>query len=118
MSSPVASVSSKPRKFNAADAELARVFRALANPARLKILRILGERGTAVCGEIVDDLPLSQSTVSQHLKELKDAGLIRGEANGTKSCYCLNYGSLRKYRAWIEAYLTDLPDREDDPGCC
>ncbi len=62
--------------------DLARVFRALANPARLKILRILGE------------------------------------IEGTKSCYCLNYGTLRQFRGWMNTYLADLPDGDDDPHCC
>jgi ArsR family transcriptional regulator len=70
---------------------IARVFKALSHPARIEILRVLAERQQCVCGEIVEILPLAQSTVSQHLKELKEAELIKGEIEGAKSCYCINW---------------------------
>jgi len=75
---------------------LAKTAKALAHPVRIEILRILAARDVCMCGEIVDQLPLSQSTVSQHLKELKRAGLIRGEIEGPRTCYCLNKEALRK----------------------
>ena len=65
---------------------LARTCKALSHPARLAILQTLAQRGTCICGEIVDVLPLSQATVSQHLKVLREAGLIRGEIDGPRSC--------------------------------
>jgi ArsR family transcriptional regulator len=65
-------------------------LKALAHPARLEILRVLAERGTCICGTVVEVLPLAQSTVSQHLKVLKEAGFIRGELDGPTSCYCLD----------------------------
>ena len=71
------------------DQRLVQTFRALGHPARLLMVRLLAERRTCICGEIVDELPLSQSTVSQHLKVLKDAGLIIGEVEGPALCYCL-----------------------------
>ena len=62
----------------------------MGHPARIAILKLLASRQTCICGDIVDELPLSQSTVSQHLKELKDAGLIKGEIEGAKICYCID----------------------------
>jgi ArsR family transcriptional regulator len=70
----------------------ARWAKALAHPVRIRILEILAGRGTCVCGCLVDLLPLAQSTVSQHLGELRDAGLIRGEIDGPRTCYCLDPG--------------------------
>lgn len=69
---------------------LARWCRALGHPARIEILRVLAARQTCICGELVDTLPLAQATVSQHLKALKDAGLICGTIDGPRSCYHLN----------------------------
>lgn len=83
------------------DDELAAFAKALAHPARVQILRLLTRRGSCVCGEIVDELPLAQSTVSQHLKVLKDAGLIQGEIDGPRTCYCVEPGGLRRLKALI-----------------
>lgn len=80
----------------AADEELAALSKALGHPARVKILRLLARRNTCVCGDIVDELPLAQSTVSQHLRVLKDAGLIRGEVDGPRVCYCIEPAALRR----------------------
>lgn len=76
--------------FTQKDNKLARYGKALAHPARIAILKLLAGRQACVCGDIVDELPLSQSTVSQHLKELKEAGLIKGEIEGAKVCYCID----------------------------
>jgi ArsR family transcriptional regulator, arsenate/arsenite/antimonite-responsive transcriptional repressor len=70
------------------DEELARYAKALGHPARVKILRFLLERDECMAGAIVEELPLAQSTVSQHLKVLREAGLIHGEVDGTRICYC------------------------------
>jgi len=69
---------------------LADLAKAISHPARIKILHILTDMNVCMCGDIVDLLPLSQSTVSQHLKELKRVGLIKGEIEGPKVCYCIN----------------------------
>lgn len=82
-----------------ADEELALLAKAVGHPARVQILRLLARRTTCVCGDIVDELPLAQSTVSQHLKVLKEAGLIRGEIDGPRVCYCLEPRNLRRFRA-------------------
>jgi len=77
---------------------LATACKALSHPARLAILQTLARRGTCICGEIVDVMPLSQATVSQHLKVLKDADLITGEIEGQRSCYCINTGTMGMLR--------------------
>ncbi|GAI96965.1 unnamed protein product [marine sediment metagenome] len=77
---------------------LAIACKALSHPARLEILHTLARRGACICGEIVDVMPLSQATVSQHLKTLKNAGLITGETDGPKSCYCINTTTMRELR--------------------
>ncbi len=82
-----------------ADEALAALARALAHPARLQILRTLATRGTCVCGQIVDVLPLAQSTVSQHLKALREAGLICGETDGPRTCYCIDPTALARAEA-------------------
>lgn len=88
---------SKTEEFTAADILIAKYAKALGHPARIAILRILLERRSCICGDIVEELPLSQSTVSQHLKELKEAGLIKGEIEGKKVCYCIDE------QAWKQA---------------
>ena len=75
---------------------LADMAKALSHPARIKILKILTDKNSCICGEIVDLLPISQSTVSQHLKELKRVKLIEGEVEGPKICYCVNGEVIQK----------------------
>lgn len=74
---------------------------AIAHPARVQIVRLLIGREACVCGEIVDQLPLAQSTVSQHLKILKESGLIQGEVDGPKVCYCINPDRLQELKAFV-----------------
>ena len=76
---------------------------AVAHPARVQILQILIRREACVCGEIVGQLPLAQSTVSQHLKILKEAGLVQGEVDGPKMCYCVNREALQELKTLIAA---------------
>ena len=80
----------KTLEFTVKHNSLAKYAKALAHPARVSILQLLAKKQTCICGDIVDELPLSQSTVSQHLKELKDAGLIKGDIDGAKVCYCID----------------------------
>jgi ArsR family transcriptional regulator len=84
-----------------ADAELAGLAKAIGHPARVQILRLLVRKQACICGDIVEELPLAQSTVSQHLKVLKEAGLIRGEIDGPRVCYCVEPRGLRRLRALI-----------------
>lgn len=80
---------------------LAKFAWAIAHPARVRIVRLLASRKSCVCGEIVDQLPLAQSTVSQHLKILKESGLIEGEVDGPKVCYCINSEKLQELKSII-----------------
>ena len=75
---------------------LADLAKALSHPARIKILQILSDKNSCICGDIVDQLPLAQSTVSQHMKELKRVGLIKGEIETPKICYCLDSKIIQK----------------------
>jgi len=77
--------------------QLASRLKALGHPARLEILRVLAERGVCICGEVVEVLPLAQSTVSQHLKVLREAGFVRGEVEGPTSCYCLDHDVIKQF---------------------
>jgi ArsR family transcriptional regulator, arsenate/arsenite/antimonite-responsive transcriptional repressor len=78
------------------DEALATLAWALAHPIRVRILRLLLEKDACVCGELVELLPVAQSTVSQHLKVMKEAGLIQGELDGPKVCYCVNPAALAR----------------------
>ena len=85
--------------------ELANLFKALAHPVRLKIIRHLLDEDRCICGRIVEVLPLAQSTVSQHLKILKDAGLVQGEVEGPKTCYCVDKERLASVCRSMSALL-------------
>lgn len=105
----------KTEAFAGHEVELAAWAKAVAHPARLAILQVLATRNTCICGEIVDELPLAQATVSQHLKALKQAGLITGEVEGPRVCYCLDRDALHRFRQALE----DFFDRLDaDSTCC
>lgn len=86
----IAEAKKKPEEFSAKDTTLALYAKALAHPARVAILNLLIKKQTCICGDIVEELPLAQSTVSQHLKVLKEAGLIKGEIEGSTVCYCID----------------------------
>ncbi|MEM1044010.1 MAG: metalloregulator ArsR/SmtB family transcription factor [Bacteroidota bacterium] len=101
--------------FDPADVALAARLKALAHPARLGILRTLAERDTCLCGDLVEVLPLAQATVSQHLRALREAGLIQGETDGPRSCYCLDADALRRVHETVEALFGGLDCRCD---CC
>jgi len=88
----------------AADAtadDFAQLAWAIAHPARVQIVRLLIGREACMCGEIVDQLPLAQSTVSQHLKILKESRLIQGEVDGPKVCYCINADRLEEFKKLV-----------------
>lgn len=100
---------SKADLFEQDVAGLAETLKALSHPARLEILRVLARRDGCICGEIVDDLPLAQATVSRHLKTLKEAGLIKGEVDGPRVCYCLDKEVLRRLQDEVDHFFSDLP---------
>ena len=86
----VAMGATKTEEFTAEENRIAELAKAFAHPARVAILRLLAEKKACVCGDLVDELPLSQATVSQHLKELKRIGIIKGDINPPRVCYCIN----------------------------
>ncbi len=98
----------KTEEFTTEEIYLADIAKALSHPARIKILKILTDMNVCMCGDIVDLLPLAQSTVSQHLKELKRVGLIKGDIDGPKVCYCANSGSLIKVNEQIQKLFNQL----------
>jgi ArsR family transcriptional regulator len=100
-------------RFDPDDERLATRLKALAHPARLRIVEFLAARGTCICGEIVGVLPLAQATVSQHLKILKEAGLLQGTIEGPRSCYCLDPIAVGELRRALDARLARLEN-----GCC
>jgi DNA-binding transcriptional ArsR family regulator len=91
--------------FSAKDNKVAAYAKALAHPARVAILRLLLKKQSCICGDIVDELPLSQSTVSQHLRELKESGLIKGDVDGVKVCYCIDEKEWEHAKHHLEALL-------------
>ena len=111
---------SKLNQFPAPQVQFAELLSALAHPARITIVETLAKRGECICGEIVEVVPLAQSTVSQHLKQLREVGLIQGELDGPRSCYCLNretFKRLRKFFAELDSKVercceTDCNERE------
>ncbi|MBL7871272.1 MAG: winged helix-turn-helix transcriptional regulator [Cyclobacteriaceae bacterium] len=104
---------SKTEDFTKTQNEVASIAKALGHPARIAILQYLAEKKSCVCGEIVDELPLSQSTVSQHLKELKKVGLIKGEIEGPSVCYCIDPKTLLKAQKLLGDLLQGV-----QAGCC
>ncbi len=93
--------------------ELAEVCKALGHPARIRILRHLLMENRCLCGGIVEVMPLAQSTVSQHLKVLKEAGLVRGEIEGPKTCYCADHEAIDRLFAGVRELLT-IDQSEND----
>ena len=85
----------------AADDELAKLAKAIGHPARVRILRLLSRKEARVCSQIVDELPLAQSTVSEHLRILKEAGLVRSSQDGVRIGYCINFDGLRRLKALV-----------------
>ena len=93
---------------------LADVGKALSHPARIRILEILRRENRCICGRIVEVLPLAQSTVSQHLKVLKDAGLVRGEVDGPRTCYCIDREALDRLRRVMDAFTRPAPETVEE----
>lgn len=106
---------SKSDQFPAGDIQLSEWAKALAHPARVAVLKVLAERKSCICGEIVDVLPLAQATVSQHLKALKEAGFVDGTIDGPRSCYCLNTEALQRAREAMGAFFDHL---DQASSCC
>lgn len=103
---------SKKESFSNNQNRLADLAKALAHPARIAILEFLSKKNSCMCGDIVNELPLSQATVSQHLAELKRIGLISGEIEGPKVCYCINKKIWQEAKNIINHFLSDAK------SCC
>lgn len=106
----------KKDEFTQKEQWLAAMAKAMSHPARIAILKVLAQKNECFCGEIVDVLPLAQSTVSQHLKELKNAGLIDGSVDGPRSCYCINWKAFEKINNEFGFLFENL--RETNKKCC
>jgi ArsR family transcriptional regulator, arsenate/arsenite/antimonite-responsive transcriptional repressor len=96
--------------------EIAILAKALGHPARIAIIEFLLHVDTCICGDIVNELPLAQPTVSQHLKELKNAGLIRGDIDGNKICYCVDKAVLEKVQNYFGAITSATKKKKSN--CC
>ncbi|HVT85847.1 MAG TPA: metalloregulator ArsR/SmtB family transcription factor [Chitinophagaceae bacterium] len=106
----------KKEEFTQKEQDLAAFAKALSHPARIAILKVLAQKNECICGEIVEVLPLAQSTVSQHLKELKIAGLISGETDGPRSCYCINWKAFEKFNSDFNSLFEKL--KSVNAKCC
>jgi DNA-binding transcriptional ArsR family regulator len=103
-------------EFSVKHNRISKYAKALSHPARVAILNFLIKKNACVCGDIVDELPLSQSTVSQHLKELKEAGLIKGDIDGAKVCYCINEKEWEEAKASLSQLFNSF--KGNGFGCC
>jgi ArsR family transcriptional regulator len=105
----------KTETYSETEVLLAQYAKALGHPARIAILKVLLEKQSCICGDIVVELPLSQSTVSQHLKELKSAGIITGEIDGPKTCYCIDANAWSNIKVMFNGLLDEYDPQEN---CC
>ena len=95
--------------------EIATLAKALGHPARVAIVEYLAQMNECVCGKIVEFLPLAQPTVSQHLKELKNAGIIKGEVEGNSICYCIDKDAIAKINRYFSVLLKNIENQKE---CC
>ena len=104
---------SKTEHFSTEQNELASLFKAIAHPARVAIIGYLLKVDSCICGDIVNELPLAQPTVSQHLRELKNAGIIKGTIEGTAICYCIDETVMKKMETYFSGIGAQLKNK-----CC
>ena len=107
---------SKTENFTAKQNAIAQLTKALGHPARVAIMEYLIKVEACICGDIVNELPLSQPTVSQHLKELKNAGLIKGTIEGNSICYCINEKAVAKLQNYFATISSKLEIKKNN--CC
>ena len=107
----------KKEEFTQKEQALANFAKAIAHPARLAILKVLAQQNECICGKIVEVLPLAQSTISQHLKELKKAGLIDGTVDGSRSCYCIDWKAFEKFNTEFNGLFNQLKIK-NAKACC
>lgn len=106
---------SKTEHFTSRQNSIATIAKALGHPARIAIIEFLIKKDACICGDIVNELPLSQPTISQHLKELKNAGLIKGNIEGNAICYCIEMATLQKIQKYFEGLSIKLNKKNN---CC
>ncbi len=107
----------KAKLFDTDQKRTAELMKALGHPARIAIIELLAERETCICGDITEELPLAQSTVSQHLKALKTAGIIKGEINGVRVCYCLDEEGIKEIKDLFSPLVENLTTATEK-DCC
>lgn len=105
----------KTEGFDTSVTEMADILKVLGHPARLSIIKYLAQRQTCVCGDIVEELPLAQSTISRHLAELKRVNLIKGTIAGASICYCINTTVLKEVEAFFASYSLEINKTQN---CC
>ncbi len=103
--------------FKRKEFELAEFAKSLAHPARIAILTVLAEKKECICGDLVADLPLAQSTVSQHLKVLKEIGIIKGTIDGPRSRYCIDWKIFDKYRKELSSWSDKIEKLKQNNHC-
>lgn len=108
----------KKEQFSKIENEAADFAKVLSHPARIAILKKLADENKCICGEIVEVIPLAQSTVSQHLKELQQAGIIQGTIDGLTSCYCINWKALEKEVENLNKLFETLKKKKINNKCC
>lgn len=108
----------KKTEFKEKIQNLSDLAKAISHPARISILKTIAQKQECICGEIVEVLPLAQSTVSQHLKDLKEIGLIKGEVEGLKSCYCINWKRVEEFEKEIMKLFQELKGYKNKDNCC
>ncbi|KGO86283.1 ArsR family transcriptional regulator [Flavobacterium rivuli WB 3.3-2 = DSM 21788] len=106
----------KSAQFTDAQNELSALAKAIGHPARIAIIEYLLSVDTCICGDIVEVLPLAQATVSQHLKELKNAGLIKGNIEGTAICYCIDEKGFERTKSFFDYVMVSLQNKRNE--CC
>jgi ArsR family transcriptional regulator len=107
----------KAQLFDEKHKRIAELAKALGHPARIAILELLAERATCICGDISDELPLAQSTISQHLKALKKSGIIKGEVDGVRTCYCLDEDIVEEFNELFTGFSNKITNTSNEECC-
>lgn len=107
----------KAKLFENTQKRTAELMKALGHPARIAIIELLAERQTCICGDITEQLPLAQSTVSQHLKALKNAGIVKGEIDGVRVCYCLDEEGIKALNDLVLPLIKNITNTNEE-NCC
>lgn len=107
----------KAQLFDEKHKRIAELAKALGHPARIAILELLAERATCICGDITDELPLAQSTISQHLKALKKSGIIKGEVDGVRTCYCLDEDIVEEFNELFTGFSNKITNTSNEECC-